>query len=308
MELKYIVKEEQTVLNIIKKEFRISARLLLKLKNAKAICLNGENIYVNKTCPLGTLTLDLAKVDLEEKEKIKEYMQLDIDETKIDIVYEDDAFLCINKPADMPVHMSCLHRGNTALELASKYIYKTNFKGKLHIINRLDRQTTGLVIFAKHAYIQECVSLQMQKDLTKKIYIALVDGEAQEEGTIEANIARKEGSIIERCVDKEGAYAKTKYKKIFSDKDKNYSALLVRIYTGRTHQIRVHMQYIGHSILGDDIYNTNEDRKKYIDRVALHAKSIEFIHPISKEKITLEAKLPQDMQKLMQNHQYPLDI
>lgn len=202
----------------------------------------------------------------------------------------------------MPVHPSCIHQGNTLLELASKYMYQKGFKGKLHIINRLDRETSGVVILAKHAYIQECISRQMIDNITDKKYIAVVSGIVKKnQDIIEKNISRKEGSIIERCVSENGEYAKTEYKVLDRNIDKNYSVLELKLYTGRTHQIRVHMQYINHSILGDGLYNLNENRNIYIDRVALHAKSMEFIHPITKKSIIVEAKIPEDISKLIKN-------
>lgn len=299
MILKYEVKEEAKVVDILKRKLNISARLLIKLKNAKAIEFNNKPIYVNEIVKHGVITVHLEKVDLEEEEKIKEYLNLDINTSKLNIILEDEYILCINKPSGMPVHPSCIHQGNTLLEIASKYMYENEFKGKLHIVNRLDKETSGVVILAKHSYIQECISRQMQENLTDKRYIAIVDGILSGNSTIEASIARKEGSIIERCVNINGEYAKTKYNVIKINNENKYTVLDVKIYTGRTHQIRVHMQSIGHSLLGDGLYNENSNKYEYINRVALHARSLEFIHPISKKVTLIVAKSPKDIEYLM---------
>ena len=304
MELIYKVKEEEKVVDIIKKKLNISSRLLIKLKAEKAITFNNELIYVNEKVSKGILKISLDKTDLEEEEKIKEYLNLDIDISKIDIILEDEYFICVNKPTNMPVHPSCLHQGNTLLELVSKYMYSKGFKGKLHIINRLDRETSGVVILAKHAYIQECISRQMADNITDKRYIAVVDGIVEKDtDVIEKNIARKETSIIERCVKEDGTgeYAKTEYTVLKRNKEKNYSVLDVKIFTGRTHQIRVHMKSIGHSILGDGLYNEDKDCKKYIDRVALHARSLSIVHPVLKTRINIEAKIAEDIKRLKED-------
>lgn len=171
----------------------------------------------------------------------------------LDIVYEDDAFLIINKPAGIPVHPS-LHYYNNSLSNGVKFYFdKIGLNKKIRPVNRLDKDTSGLVVFAKNEYIQECLIRQMQNNQFKKEYIALLDGILeQKEGTVNAPIARKEKSIIERCIWDDGDTAITHYKVL--EEYACFSLVNFLLETGRTHQIRVHSKYIGHPILGDTLY------------------------------------------------------
>lgn len=255
MKLEYIVKQEdenKKLVDILKNKLKISSRMLTKLKKCdNAILLNGENMFVNNLVRCNDkIEIYLDKTYALEEYKINKY-QYDEFIFDMDIVYEDEYFICINKPSGMAIHPCCNHRGNTLSDAVYTY-FKTKYGDdfSMNLVNRLDRETSGLVIFAKHPYIQELISKQMQQNNVIKKYIALVDGIVKEEhAIIEKNIARKKDSIIERCIDENGDYAKTEYNVIRRDIDKNYTVLELRIYTGRTHQIRVHLSYIGHSLL-----------------------------------------------------------
>lgn len=177
-----------------------------------------------------------------------------------------------------------------------KYYFESiGLNKKIRPVNRLDKDTSGLVIFAKNEYIQECLVKQMQNNTFYKEYIALLCGNLENiSGKIEAPIARKENSIIERCINPNGDYALTYYELI-----KNYpNFCLVKfiLKTGRTHQIRVHSKYICHPILGDTLYGTSSD---LINRQALHCRKLSFVHPITKKELKLEAPIPLDMQSLI---------
>jgi len=173
-------------------------------------------------------------------------------------------------------------------------------------VNRLDKDTTGIVIIAKHKYVQEYLSKQMQNGILNKKYIAVVYGKVEnKEGVIEKRIRRKSGSIILREVtqDENSDYAKTGYKVLKYNEEKNYTVIEVILYTGRTHQIRVHFASMGHPILGDALYanefNINIDKiYKYIDRQALHANEIRFID-LKNNALVITAKLPKDIEKLI---------
>ena len=209
----------------------------------------------------------------------------------LDIIYEDDWLLIVNKPSGIAIHPSILHFNNSLSNGIRFYFDKIGLKKKIRPVNRLDKDTSGLVIFAKCEYIQECLSLQMQEGILKKEYLCLVSGTInQKSGTINLPIARKEGSIMERCIDEKGKQAITHYKVI--KEFKNYSLVECRLETGRTHQIRLHMASIGHPLLGDTLYGTSSS---LISRQALHSYKIKFIHPITKKEIELIAKLPQDI-------------
>lgn len=166
---------------------------------------------------------------------------------------------------------------------------------KIRPINRLDRDTTGIVIFAKNEYIQECFVKQMKLGKFYKEYVAILEGVLDKsKGTIDAPIGRKDGSIIERCIDKNGAKSVTHYE-VISSKD-NLSLVKFVLETGRTHQIRVHSKYIGHSILGDTLYGNETN---LISRQALHAHKTAFIHPITKKQIELTSPMPKDMMEIL---------
>ena len=205
--------------------------------------------------------------------------------------------LVLNKPAGIAVHPSFSHFDNSLSNGVKAYFEKINLHRKIRIVNRLDRDTSGIVIFAKNEYIQESLIKQMNKNIFKKEYIGILEGNTSEiSGVINAPIARKEGSIIERCINTHGQTAITNYNLIKSIN--NMSIVHFVLETGRTHQIRVHSKYIGHPIVGDTLYGTFSP---LISRQALHSYKVKFIHPISKNNIELIAELPKDMEKLIGN-------
>ena len=213
----------------------------------------------------------------------------------LDIVFEDDALLIINKPAHMPAHPSMDHFEDSLSNGIRFYFDKIGLKKKIRPVNRLDRDTSGLVVFAKNEYVQECLVKQMKNNEFKKEYIAICSGIFEEKsGTINAPISRKPNSIIERCISENGENAITHYE-IIKEFD-SYSVVRCILETGRTHQIRVHMSHIGHPILGDTLYGTPSP---LILRQALHAYKISFIHPITKQKLEFTSQLPEDMARLI---------
>ena len=207
--------------------------------------------------------------------------------------------MCIrdrNKSAGIPIHPSLLHFTDSLSNGIKYYFDEISLAKKIRPVNRLDLDTSGVVIFAKCEYIQECFINQMKNKEFQKEYICLVDGIIDiKEGTINLPISRKEGSIIERCIDKDnGQIAITHYEVIKEFKD--FCLVKCKLETGRTHQIRVHMKAIGHPILSDTLYGT---KSKLIERQALHSYKIECIHPITKENLVFKSKLPQDMKKII---------
>ena len=291
MKLEYKIKENDKYINIkqiLKEKFHISDRLIIKLKKNNHLYLNNNTISINeKFMPNDLLTIDL---DFEEESENIVSTKMDLD-----ILYEDEAFLIINKSPNIPVHPSILHFENS-LSNGVKYYFETNnIKRKIRPVNRLDKNTSGIVIFAKNEYIQECLSKQMQLGLFNKEYIAILEGNLENDsGTINAPIARKENSIIEREVSEKGATSITHYK-LIKNYD-NYCLVNFILETGRTHQIRVHSMHIGHPILGDSLYGNSSE---LINRQALHAYKVNFIHPIINKKIEIVAKIPSDIRKLI---------
>lgn len=207
------------------------------------------------------------------------------------LAYEDDFLLIIDKPAGMLVHPTVSERGTTLYDYVKAYYEANGITAGIHPVSRLDRNTSGLVIFAKEPIVQHWLSQQQ----VEKEYLALACGRFDcSEGIIEAPIARKESSIIERCVDyTRGKYAKTAYEVLAS-----YSSctlLKVRLFTGRTHQIRVHLASIGHPLVNDNLYGTPGPQARH----ALHAYRLAFKHPVSDVFLEITRALPEDLQKLL---------
>ncbi len=290
MKLEYIVNDlnkYETVKQVLKEEFSISERLIIKLKASKQIYLNNKATFVNQKLQIG----DIICCNLDFEESCDNIVPIKIE---LDILYEDNALLIVNKPPFMPVHPSMDHYEDSLSNGIKYYFNSIGLKRKIRPVNRLDKNTSGIVIFAKNEYIQECLVKQMKTNIFEKKYIALVDGIIDKEQIIEAPIARKQDSIIERCVDISGDDAITVIKPLKSFE--NYTLIECILKTGRTHQIRVHTSYIGHPILGDDLYGRKSDK---IYRQALHAYKIRFIHPITKKEIEIESKIPKDIEELI---------
>ncbi len=292
MKLSYKV-IDNTYLNVkevLKAEFLMSDRLLLKLKRSKKITLNNEEVYMHHPISIG----DIINVDLNYEESNENIVPINM---PLDIIYEDDCYLVINKPSGIPVHPSAKHYLDSLSNGVRFYFDKMNINKKIRPVNRLDKDTSGLVIFAKNEYIQECLVRQMKSKNFVKKYIAIVNGHLEKnEGTILAPIARKDNSIIERCVSENGETAITHYKVLNTNKEKNFDVVECTLETGRTHQIRVHFSYICHPLLGDTLYGTSST---LINRQALHSYYISFIHPITKDRKVYEIQLPNDMQCLV---------
>ena len=190
----------------------------------------------------------------------------------------------------MLVHPTVNEAGCTLYDYVTEYYTRKNITANIHPVSRLDRHTSGLVIFAKEPIIQHWLS-QQQMD---KEYLAIVTGELpKEDGIIEAPIARKEGSIIERCVSEAGKYAKTSYKLL--SKRNGLSLVQVKLFTGRTHQIRVHMAHIGCPLFNDNLYGTPGPQSRH----ALHAFKLRFIHPVSDKPLEITRTLPEDLRKII---------
>ena len=293
MKLTYKITENDNYLNIkelLKAYFNISDRLLLKLKRNKKILVNGISSNINSILSVNDLVEVLIDFEDDNSNIVPTKM-------KLDIIYEDDAYIIINKPAGVPVHPSMDHFTDSLSNGVRYYFDQIELKKKIRPVNRLDKNTSGLVIFAKNEYIQESLVKQMKNNDFYKEYIAICEGKFEKEsGIINAPIARKENSIIERCVSKSGDNAITEYEVIKYNQEKNYSIVKCILKTGRTHQIRVHMSYIGHPILGDTLYGNSS---KLIDRQALHSYKIEFIHPTLQRKVSYVAKLYNDMNNLI---------
>jgi 23S rRNA pseudouridine1911/1915/1917 synthase len=291
MKLTYVNSSKYSnVKEVLKAEFSMSDRLLLKLKKLDKIYLNGNVTSVNH--PVLENNLIECYLDYEEDNS-----NIVPTEMPLNIIYEDEAYIVVNKPAGIPVHPSMDHYTDSLSNGIAFYFNQIGLKKKIRPVNRLDKDTSGIVIFAKNEYIQECLVRQMKSKEFIKKYIAVVNGNLDNlEGTINAPIVRKEGSIIERCVSETGDIAITHYKVLKRKTD--FDIVECILETGRTHQIRVHFAYLGHSLLSDTLYGTSSS---LINRQALHAYKVEFTHPLSKKKVKYIATVPEDLNKLMEN-------
>lgn len=292
MELSYTILEHDNFFNlkeVLKTKFEISDRLLLKLKQNNKILIN-KNMCSVSSCVYCNDVITVL-LDLEEE-------NFNIVPTKmnLDILYEDDWYIILNKPAGIPVHPS-LHYYENSLSNGVRYYFDSiGLKKKVRPVNRLDKDTSGVVIFAKNEYIQECLVRQMKNNNFVKEYIAICNGIFDNKcGIINAPIARKSESIIERCVDDNGDFAVTRYS-VLQDNG-SVSKVLCTLETGRTHQIRVHMSYAGHPIIGDTLYGSASD---CISRQALHSYRTCFIHPITRQKVEYIAPIPLDILNIIE--------
>ena len=209
----------------------------------------------------------------------------------LSILYEDEDILVINKPADMPVHPSIGNYTNTLANGVTAYLDAKGEHSPFRCINRLDRDTSGALILAKNAFSAAVLSTQMRNRQIRRTYLAVVEGITPPNGTISAPISRVDDSVIERHVDfLHGEPAVTHYERL---ETKNEQSLLeIHLETGRTHQIRVHMGYIGHPLPADYLYHPEYDCFK---RQPLHSLQLEFRHPVTDKSMCLLAPVPEDM-------------
>lgn len=283
----YPIKEEfnnKTILEFLKAHF-YSAQIITHLKRTEqGILRNGEWGRVRDILHTG----DVLTITLIESEGSENIVPSPL---PLDIVYEDEDLMVINKAANMPIHPS---QGNYDNTLANAVCYYYQQKGEPFVyrcINRLDRDTTGLLILAKHMYSASLLSHMVQQREIHREYLAIATGIVPDSGIITAPIARVDGSTIEREVNETtGEYACTHYRTVAHKDD--YSLVSLKLETGRTHQIRVHMKHIGHPLPGDFLYNPDY---RVIKRQALHSHKLSLNHPITQEWMEFTAPLPNDM-------------
>lgn len=261
----------------------VSARTLAKLKACDgAILLNGVSAKAKASVKLGdSIKLSLPQSVSEGVAAVN---------LPIDVVYEDAYLIVLNKPAFMPVHPTKVHQTDTLANALAFYAQKMGEEYAFRAVNRLDRNTSGLVLIAKDRH----TAFRLSSCDINKNYIALVHGNIDEKGTVNMPIALAPDSKILRKVSLSGKPAVTHYSplKCFDD----YTLLKLTLETGRTHQIRCHMSYIGHPLLGDDMYGGFLDK---INRQALHCKEMSFVHPITETDLKLSCDLPEDMKNLI---------
>lgn len=214
----------------------------------------------------------------------------------IEVVYEDADLIVLNKAPGISVHPGPGHYEDTIGNFLLYYYDSRGEKGDFHPIHRLDRGTSGLMVVAKHPYAQECLKQQLHTPEFCRVYLAVCEGKpGSERGVIDQPIGAKPGSLMEQMVCPEGKPARTHYETIQTVGTRTLLRLVLE--TGRTHQIRVHMAYLGHPLIGDFLYGVEDQTQ--ISRPALHSSRLSFRHPIGNHICSFEAPLPKDMGRLL---------
>ncbi|HBE9250365.1 RluA family pseudouridine synthase [Clostridioides difficile] len=285
--ISYTNEEEMTLKEVLLDKLNFSVRSLSKMKREKSVLVNG----VYKKPSLKVCSGDLIEVKIDEEKANFEPQDLNLQ-----IIYDDFDIIMVNKPPFMVVHPTKSHYDKTIANGISYYIDNQKENVKIRFVNRLDMNTSGLVIVAKNAYAHHTLSTAMSENKVEKKYITVVDGIIKEnEGTIDEPIYRPTEDSIKRIIDERGQSSVTHYKVI--ERLENATVLEVSLETGRTHQIRVHMAHIGHGIIGDELYGYVDE--ELINRQALHAYKLEFEQPRTKEKLKFKADIPEDMKELI---------
>ncbi|WP_230200068.1 RluA family pseudouridine synthase [Bacillus niameyensis] len=263
-------------------------------KALSAIKFSGGTINVNgkeETVRYILQKSDSVKVIFPSEEINDRLIGEDI---PLSILYEDDDLLIIDKPPYMSTIPSRDHPSGSVANALKYYYEQIGLKSSIHIVTRLDRDTSGLVLVAKHRHSHHLLSLMQRRHEIHRFYEGFAEGDFdQEQGVIDAPIGRKPGSIIEREVREDGQFALTKYQVLHQYP--TFAHLKWKLETGRTHQIRVHMSSLEHPLLGDDLYGGRRDK---IKRQALHCQQIMFKHPLSGQDLNFQIALPTDMTNL----------
>lgn len=275
----------------LKNELGLSTRLIRGAAIDKRILVNDKAVKMNYVVSKGeniTIVLDKEETQNIEPEKMD-----------LNIVYEDEDIIVVNKEPYMVVHPTRSH-GNGTLSNGLMYYFKeTGQKSIVRLVSRLDMNTSGLIIIAKNQFSHMQLSKEMRGESFQKRYLALVHGHLKEkEGTINAPIYRDGEDTIKRTVDDRGQESITHYKVLESFEKGDLVECLLE--TGRTHQIRVHLSHLGNPIYGDFLYGNEEEDKEYINRQGLHAYGLDFYSPRTREKLSLRAELPYDMKDLIE--------
>ena len=279
IEFKITEKDNQKAIRDFLREFGVSSSLLKKLKHTEnGITLNGEFAKSIEFLSTG----DILKISIENSGEMPKRLE----NSNVQVCYNDEDIIVLNKPPYMPVHESRNHRGDTLANVAACYMEKdTAFRA----VYRLDRDTSGLVVIAKN----ELAACKLAGKV-KKSYYAVCQGTLTGEGTIDLPIRRIEESIIVRGVFDDGERAVTHWKAVKSFNDK--TLLCINLETGKTHQIRVHFSHLGYPLLGDSLYGGDCTE---INRQALHCKTISFIHPVTGQNITVDSDFPDDIKAVL---------
>jgi 23S rRNA pseudouridine1911/1915/1917 synthase len=286
-EYEYKIENNIILKDYLTEKYHYSSRLLREIKREGIIKVNNKKIT--------TIHQELKAGDQVYVGFKKEKIDADPLNRPLEVLYENKDVLVVNKPPFIATHPSKGHQNDTLANIIANYLFLQNQQCKIRFVNRLDRDTSGIVIIAKSKYAHHYIQNQMSKPDMKKKYYAWVEGILEKkEGEINAPIMSYDGDI-KRVVSNQGKHAVTRYK-VINESD-NMSQLELELLTGRTHQIRVHCRHICHPIIGDPLYN--DKSSDLINRQALHAREINFIVPETRKEINVLAPLMKDLESLM---------
>ena len=282
---KYIVDEPNTILKYL------LSNVKNKSKNNIKSLLTNECVFVNDKLvtkyDYSLKSNDVIDIKLSQIGNIK-------DKNKLDILYEDKYLLIVNKPANMLTIGTDKEKNNTLYHYTSNYVKNTNKNNKIFIVNRLDKETSGIVVFAKNENIKRAMQDNWNDIVSLRKYIAITHGITDDKGIIKSYLKENSSHMVYSTNDKNnGKLSITEYKKIKNNK--KYSLLEIIIHTGRKNQIRVHMKDINHPIIGDNKYGIKDNFK----RMMLHAYQIKFTHPITNKEVNIISRVDQVFDKVI---------
>ena len=271
--------------SVLRKELELSGSMIKTLKYNGGLLINNR---IARTVDL-LAEGDCITVLLNVTDKATEAVPEDI---PIEILYEDKAVIAVNKPSGMVVHTTCLHQSGTLSNALAFHMQKQNITGPIHPVSRLDKDTCGVVLFARNGFVQEHLKKQGQTGEFRKIYYGICSpSPSQASGIIDLPIKRAPDTIMLRTVARDGAGAVTEYRVILP-MDNDMALVEFILHTGRTHQIRVHTSYLGFPLVGDNLYGGRQIPEMQLLGQALFAGKMFFTHPVTKEKLCIEAPLP----------------
>ena len=278
----------ETVESILRGKLRLSSGLTRRLKRVEhAILRNGKSCYSNERVEKGDrITVNI----LAGEERLRQIEPMD---GALTVIYEDEDLLVLDKPAGLLVHSAPGKRESVTLaNLLAGYLGSAY---PFHAVNRLDKGTSGLMTVAKSGYVHERLSEILHTEAYERTYLAICVGQVEPSGRIDAPIGRSKDSVIRREVTEEGAASSTLFYTVAYTG--TYSLVRLRPLTGRTHQLRVHMSYMGYPLVGDFLYG---EESTVICRPALHSAYLSFVHPVTGEYLSFSSPLPSDMEILLQ--------
>lgn len=286
--LLYTVKTNQfTLMDLLKNEIHLSGRYLSRLSKSESILVNDQPIPYSTQLQKG----DVVTIIMEDEKDPNPP-----EEVPICVIYEDADLLILNKQPGVVVHPTKSHATGTIANGVAFYFQQHQIHKKIRFVNRLDMDTSGVLVIAKNPYGHHQMGLQFKENVVEKRYLTLVDGVMKtDDGIINQPIGRDQADPIRQTITPDGKEAITHYQVV--ERYPNATLVQVRIITGRSHQIRVHLKHLGHPVIGDTLYN---QPSSLIDRQALHSSYLSFDHLRTGERQEVTAGLPTDLQAAIQ--------